>query len=42
VMRATLLRGAGFAELWPQLAALAAFGGALLALATARFRKRLA
>jgi ABC-2 type transport system permease protein len=42
VMRATLLRGAGFTELWPQLTALAAFGGALLALATARFRKRLA
>lgn len=42
VMRSTLLRGAGFAELWPQLASLAVFGAALLAVATARFRKRLA
>ncbi|HYG69341.1 MAG TPA: ABC transporter permease [Anaeromyxobacteraceae bacterium] len=42
VMRAVLLRGAGFADLWLQLTALAVFGAGLLALATARFHKRLA
>ncbi len=42
VMRATLLRGAGFANLWPQLAALLVLGGALLATATLRFHKRVA
>jgi ABC-2 type transport system permease protein len=42
VMRATLLRGAGFADLWPQLAALLVLGGALLAIATLRFHKRVA
>jgi ABC-2 type transport system permease protein len=42
VMRGVLLRGAGFADLWPQLVALAVLGGAILAIATARFRKRLA
>jgi ABC-2 type transport system permease protein len=42
VMRSTLLRGAGFVELWPQLAALAVFGAAVLAIANARFHKRLA
>lgn len=41
VMRATLLRGAGFTELYPHLLALAGFGAALLAVATGRFRKRL-
>jgi ABC-2 type transport system permease protein len=42
VMRTTLLRGAGFAELWPQLLALALLGGAILAAAVARFRERVA
>jgi ABC-2 type transport system permease protein len=42
VMRSTLLRGAGFVELWPQLTALAVFGAAVLAIANARFHKRLA
>jgi ABC-2 type transport system permease protein len=41
VVRTTLLRGAGFADLWPQLLALAVLGGAILATATLRFRKRL-
>jgi len=42
VMRTTLLRGAGFAEQWPQLLALLVFGAALLATATLRFHKRMA
>jgi ABC-2 type transport system permease protein len=42
VMRSTLLRGAGFVELWRQLAALAVLGAAVLAIANARFHKRLA
>jgi ABC-2 type transport system permease protein len=42
VMRGVLLRGAGFGDLWPQLAALAVLGAAILAVATARFHKRLA
>ena len=41
VMRTTLLRGAGFADLWPQLLALLALGAAILATATLRFHKRL-
>jgi ABC-2 type transport system permease protein len=41
VMRTTLLRGAGFAELWPQLLALAALGLAVLVAATRRFRERI-
>jgi ABC-2 type transport system permease protein len=40
--RTVLLRGAGFADVWVHLAALAAFGSALLALAVARFRSRIA
>ncbi|GIX21813.1 MAG: transport permease protein [Gammaproteobacteria bacterium] len=39
--RGILLRGAGLAELWPELAALAGFAAALLGLALLRFRKRL-
>jgi ABC-2 type transport system permease protein len=42
VMRGVLLRGAGFTDLWPQLAALAGLGVSILAVATARFHKRLA
>jgi ABC-2 type transport system permease protein len=41
VMRATLLRGAGFGDLVVPLGALAVLGGALLALATSRFHRRL-
>jgi ABC-2 type transport system permease protein len=41
VIRGVMLRGAGFADLWPQLLALLAIGSAILAFAAARFRKRL-
>ncbi len=41
VMRTTLLKGAGFGDLWFQLAALLVLGGAILATATLRFQKRL-
>jgi len=41
VVRANLMKGAGFADVWPQLAALVAFGGVIFGLATFRFRKRL-
>ena len=40
--RGVLLKGNGLAVLWPDLVALAAFAVAVLALATARFRRRLA
>ena len=39
--RGVLVRGAGLAELWVQLAALGAYGVLILALATLRFRRRL-
>jgi ABC-2 type transport system permease protein len=39
--RTVLLRGAGLADVWVQLAALGAFGAALLALSVARFRTRI-
>jgi len=42
VMRTTLLRGGGFADLWPQLLALGLLGGAILLAATRRFRERIA
>jgi len=42
VMRTTLLRGAGFGELWPQLVALALLGGGILFAATRRFHERIA
>ena len=42
ILRACLLKGAGFADLARQLWALAAFGAAILGLATLRFRKRVA
>jgi ABC-2 type transport system permease protein len=42
LVRGVLLRGAGFAEVWPQLVTLAAYGVVILAAATLRFRKRLA
>jgi ABC-2 type transport system permease protein len=41
VMRTTLMRGGGFADLWPELAALGGLGAAILLAATARFRERL-
>jgi ABC-2 type transport system permease protein len=41
VMRTTLLRGAGFAEQWPQLLALLALGAGILTAATLRFHKRI-
>jgi ABC-2 type transport system permease protein len=41
VMRTTLLRGAGFSDLWPQLLALTVLGAGILAAATLRFHKRL-
>ena len=42
VVRAIFLKGAGLAELWVEMAALAAMAGAGLALAVARFRSSLA
>ena len=41
VMRTTLVRGAGFGELWPQLLALALLGGGVLVAATRRFHERI-
>ena len=41
VMRTCLVRGAGFAELWPQLLALAVLGGAVLLAAARRFHARI-
>lgn len=42
ILRATLLEGAGLAELWPAVVALAAFGVGILTASTLRFRTRLA
>lgn len=41
IIRATYLKGAGFAVLWPQMAALGGFGLLLFTLAVMRFRKSL-
>ena len=41
IVRAVFLKGAGFATLWPQMAALAVFGVAILGLSALRFHKRL-
>ena len=41
IIRGIMLKGAGFAELWPQAAALAGIGVLVLALSVARFRKKL-
>ncbi|MBN8483103.1 MAG: ABC transporter permease [Xanthomonadales bacterium] len=41
LIRGVMLRGAGLGELWPSLAALAVFVTVVLAIAVARFRKRL-
>jgi ABC-2 type transport system permease protein len=40
IARANMLKGAGFADVWPQMLALALFGSGIFGLATARFRKR--
>jgi ABC-2 type transport system permease protein len=41
VMRGVLLRGAGFADLWSQLACLALLGFGIMGLAVSRFRTTL-
>jgi ABC-2 type transport system permease protein len=40
ILRGIFLKGVGWAVLWPQIAALAVFGAAVLSLAVARFHKR--
>lgn len=40
-LRGIFLKGTGIRELWPQIAALAAFGLVILSAAVLRFRKRL-
>jgi ABC-2 type transport system permease protein len=42
ILRGVFLKGSGLAALWPQAAALLAFGAGFLALAAARFHKRAA
>jgi ABC-2 type transport system permease protein len=42
IARANMMKGAGFVDTWPQMAALAAFGIVIFGLATARFRRRVA
>ena len=42
IIRGIFLRGAGLAELWPQVVALFIFGAGILALSSLRFRKKLA
>ncbi len=41
IVRGLFLKGVGFDVLWPQMAALAAFGVGVLGLAVVRFRKTL-
>jgi len=41
IVRGIFLKGAGFAALWPQMAALAVYGVAILGLSAWRFHKRL-
>jgi ABC-2 type transport system permease protein len=41
LIRGVMLRGAGLAELWPEVAALVAFTVVMMAAAILRFRKRL-
>jgi ABC-2 type transport system permease protein len=41
-LRGIMLKGSGFALLWPDLVKMALFAAAILALATARFRRRIA
>ena len=40
--RANLMKGAGLADVWPQLLALVVFGAVIFGTATLRFRKRMA
>jgi ABC-2 type transport system permease protein len=42
IIRGIFLRGAGLAELWPQVLALVAFGVGMLAISSLRFHKKLA
>jgi ABC-2 type transport system permease protein len=42
ILKGIFLKGVGLDVLWPQFAALAAMGSAILGLAVARFRKTLA
>jgi ABC-2 type transport system permease protein len=42
LLRGVLLKGSGWAELWPQLAAMALFSTVLLSVATRKFRRRVA
>ena len=42
IIRGVFLKGLGFHELWPQMAALALLGAAMLSLAAGRFRKTMA
>lgn len=42
IIRAILLKGAGVADLWPQLVALTTYGVVILAVASLRFRKQVA
>lgn len=42
VLRGSLLRGAGWAEMWPQFVALSLMGAIILTLSSMRFRKTLA
>ncbi len=41
IVRGIFLKGVGMAVLWPQMAALAAYGVAVLAMSVMRFRKTL-
>ena len=40
IARANMMKGAGLADVWPEVLALAVFGAVIFGLATARFRKR--
>lgn len=42
ILRGVLLKGAGFDVLWPKFLALVVFAAAMIALSTARFRRRIA
>jgi ABC-2 type transport system permease protein len=42
IARANMMKGAGFVDVWTQLAALSLFGVVIFGLATARFRSRTA
>ena len=40
LVRAVMLKGSGFADVWQQLVALAAIGASILTLAVSQYRKR--